>query len=122
MKQIFTLIFFLLISCQYTPPPRPVSAAPPPTPLPQNTPFTPTVQMGIRADFRPSSTPSPPASCKVANTQGDLLNLRSGPGMNYPILGAFYPGQPLQVLDRLDRWLHVQAGNRTGYVFSTFCQ
>jgi len=122
MKQIFTLIFFLLISCQFSPPPRPAAA---PTGKAVNHHFTAlpeSVKPVITATWLPSSTPSPPASCTVANTRGDLLNLRSGPGMHYPILGAFYPGQPLQVLDRLDRWLHVQAGNRTGYVFSNFCQ
>lgn len=44
------------------------------------------------------------------------LNLRSGPGIGYPVLEVLKKGARFVVLEDLGGWLNVQAGGRIGYV------
>jgi len=79
------------------PTPEPTSSEPeqPPTPAPTATPtYTPT----------PTAIPVPSAIVVV-----HTLNLRSGPGMQYPTLGKLHPGDEIQVIGQYANctWLQV---------------
>lgn len=53
--------------------------------------------------------------------QAQALNMRSGPGMDYSILGVLYRGEVLSVLGSSDGWYYVQRDNGdVGWVVSTY--
>mgnify|MGYP003445780725 CR=1 FL=1 len=49
---------------------------------------------------------------------GEILNLREGPGLSYPILATLKKGDSLSVIEKAGDWIHVQAGNKEGWVAS----
>jgi len=52
-----------------------------------------------------------PALAERAWVSGDLrLNLRSGPGNQYRILGSLKTGDSLQVLERTEKWTKIRTG------------
>ncbi len=52
---------------------------------------------------------------KVVNVTS-YLHLRTGPGMNYEIIGHLLPGAEVEVLDESDGWYKVSIPEQTGYV------
>lgn len=46
----------------------------------------------------------------------ELLYLREGPGLSYPILSTLEKGQPLTLIEQKDDWHHVQVGEVEGWV------
>lgn len=88
------------------------------TPLPTSTPtasLTPTATI----TRTPSPTSIPPAAETATYTETGKLNLRMGPGMNYPVLGRAKTGAQFTILGRnLDgTWLQiVDAGGVTAWV------
>jgi hypothetical protein len=51
-------------------------------------------------------------------TQHDPLNIRSGPGKHYPVIGNAKPGETLVILDNSGEWYHLRLQNgREGYGF-----
>ena len=49
---------------------------------------------------------------------GEILNLREGPGLSYPILTKLKKGDSLSVIEKAGDWIHVKAGNEEGWVAS----
>ena len=49
---------------------------------------------------------------------GETLNLREGPGLSYPILATLKEGDSLSVIEKAGDWIHVQVGNKQGWVAS----
>jgi hypothetical protein len=75
-----------------------LSPAPSPTLTPSNTP-TPT----------PTSTPAP-----IVGQALGSLNVRAGPGVGFPVLGAVTSGQRLAILDRQGEWFSISAELENG--------
>ncbi len=66
----------------------------------------------------PSATPAPPPSFTVASAN---INVRSGPGTVYPVIGALLAGQGGVITGRnaAGDWWQFDYGGRTGWVSST---
>ncbi len=74
-----------------------------------------------------SSTPSPvpptPSggyTAYVYASNGKKVNLRTGPGTNYPSMGLYKVGTLLTVLSHGATWDYVQIGTATGYMMTKF--
>ena len=63
------------------------------------------------------SPPSQAANNELVVT-GEVLNLREGPGLSYPILAKFKEGDTLSVIEKAGDWIHVKVGNEEGWVAS----
>lgn len=73
----------------------------------------------------PKMTPAPtptPAACEVTNTGGEVLNVRTGPGLGAEIVGALRPGQRVTVESWGDQWHKITAGDISGFVYATYCE
>jgi uncharacterized protein YgiM (DUF1202 family) len=77
----------------------------------------------VTADLQSEvTTPTPPQLCTVSTGYNNgLLNMRTGPGTNYPVLTVLDEGQVLTVLERGD-WLKVSTGTATGFIYSRYCE
>lgn len=92
---------------------EPEVGQPSPTPLPSPTP-------------EPAGTPEPteePVTVTVLNN----MNVRGGPGTNYPVIGAAPPGASSKVVGRNadSSWLQVEyppGANSTGWVYAALTQ
>lgn len=73
---------------------------------------------------RPSATVTPtrPASCFVANTDGEVLNVRKGPSLTAEIIGGLLPGQRLTVITWGKEWNQIRAGDLAGFVAAKYCE
>jgi len=73
---------------------------------------------------RPSATVTPtrPASCFVANTDGEVLNVRKGPSLTAEIIGGLLPGQRLAVITWGKEWNQIRAGDLAGFVAAKYCE
>lgn len=122
MKTFFTFLFALaLAGCEawgfipITAPTLPATSSPIPTRQPTNT------ARPAGAAARLSPTPGA-AYCLVANTEGEVLNVRSAESLKAPILGGLVPGQRVTVLSAGDAWLFITTGDLTGYIYSKYCE
>jgi serine/threonine-protein kinase len=105
--------------------PTPVTVIVVPTPVPTRTSkpaftLTPTVTRSptVNTSFTPSVTPSPPVA-KPSFTVGEAaINVRAGPGTNYPVIGALNPGESRQITGRNQAgdWWQFDYGGRPGWV------
>lgn len=59
-------------------------------------------------------------SCGVEYRASTELNVRSGPGMRYPVIGTLQTGEAVQDAGRVGKWLHIQYDGEAGYVFSAY--
>ena len=51
----------------------------------------------------------------------DLLNMRAGPGMNYPVVNQLRPGNIVSVIDGfINGWQRVQIYEGDGWVFANY--
>ena len=95
--EIFSFGILFLVSCA----PVATTVGTTPTPAPTNTaPAVETVSV--------TSTPIP--EVEVGVVEVDLLNIREGPGTNYPILGSLAKGEKFYILGELvnstnNKWL-----------------
>lgn len=102
-----------VIAANVTPTPEPsasATATPPPEPSPAPPTATPT------ATPPPSDTPTPDAPYIIAIS---TVNVREGPGTNYPILGQLPGSQPLPILGQNEAatwWQVALPGGGTGWV------
>jgi TolB protein len=92
-----------VVKVQNVPSPTPI---PPPSPTP-----TPTPLLLLPSLFTP--TPAPTAATPLAEVIVVGLNLRQGPGVNYPVIGSAYAGDKFKVigLDPSGEWLQVVVEN-----------
>lgn len=56
----------------------------------------------------------------ITGVDQGFLNLRSGPGLSYPVLAVLEEGQELPFLDCTDHWVRVQYGNLTGFIYAQY--
>jgi len=56
----------------------------------------------------------------VNNKVNDYLNLRSGSGMEYEIIGHLLPGENVQVISEDGDWYQIVIPERTGYVYKDY--
>lgn len=62
-----------------------------------------------------------PAYADNATITGDSVNFRSGPGINYEILGRFAQGAVVNVTNKSNAsWYEIVFNNQTGYISSNF--
>ncbi|MBE7474013.1 MAG: hypothetical protein DPW09_04105 [Anaerolineae bacterium] len=98
-----------------TPTPAPTL---PPEPTATNTPVS-------TATSLPSPTPIPAPQVTVPDSSTTAINVRSGPGTAYPVVGQFNPGQTAPVTGRNaeQSWWQVSlADNSLGWVFGELVQ
>src|SRR3954470_7435085 len=60
-----------------------------------------------------------PALAESVWVQADNVNVLGGKGSIYPVLGSVKKGTELQVVSREGKWVQVQSGNTTGWVFES---
>lgn len=82
-----------------TPSPEPTASS---TPLPSPTPT-----------LAPSPTSEPIPMIKINETLTTPINVRAGPGTNYPVIGQFQPGQEAQLTGRNEdtSWWQISLGD-----------
>lgn len=56
----------------------------------------------------------------MVTTKGDPLNLRSGAGTGFDVVGRLNNGSPVKVLGLFDGWYKVTYSDKTGYVSSDY--
>jgi hypothetical protein len=89
------------------------------TPTPEAT-ITPTLTLQPTATATPTPVATLPAPSDVGTVASAVVNVRAGPGTNYPILMAVRGGDTFRVLgqDASGSWLYILlAGGRTGWLF-----
>jgi len=67
-----------------------------------------------------TSPPSAAAGDRLSVT-AQILNVRSGPGMNFPIIDRVYQGERLSIKGSAPQWVYVQLPNGNfGWVMAEF--
>jgi uncharacterized protein YgiM (DUF1202 family) len=90
---------------------------PPPPPIP------PKVPRGIPTDPDAPLALPPIMGGQACAATTDLLNLRTGPGMEYRIITALAPGSIVALVgDRTDNWQHVVTTSGGGWVLRSYIQ
>ena len=72
----------------------------------------------------PATTPTPTPvnkTGKVVNISSSL-NIRSGAGTGYSIVGTLYNGQTVNILEKSGDWYHISHNGVTGYVSAQYLQ
>lgn len=69
----------------------------------------------------PTLSPTP-AACVVANTEGEVLNIRRAPSLKAEIIGGLTPGQRAAVITWGNDWHKVTTGRMTGFISSKYCE
>jgi len=75
------------------------------------------------ATEQPSTPPSPPAATTKdgkVNTPGSTLNVRSGPGTTYSVIGSLKDGAKVTVSTENSAWYKLTYNGATGYVSAAF--
>ncbi len=85
--------------------------------------FTPTLTAEVIQP--PLNTPAP--SAPIAVVMGDAINLREGPGTNYPVVGSAQNGERFEILARsgsgANLWYVIRRGqNGTAWVYGSIVQ
>ncbi len=110
-----TLAPIITMTPRFTATPIPTrTPLPTPTLTPSETPIPPT------PSDTPSPTPTPPVLGSVLSLND--VNLREGPGINFPVLSALAPGTGFQILatDSGGGWFNVRLdGGREGWISAT---
>ena len=71
------------------------------------------------ADTTPAEQPAEqPAvqTVRFGTVSASTLNVRSGPGTSYDKVATLSSGAPVEIVEELDEWYHIQADPVTGYV------
>ena len=58
----------------------------------------------------------------IYSGNGRDVNLRSGPGMNYGVIGTYSVGTRVTILSRGTYWHYIKAGVQTGYMMAKYLQ
>jgi hypothetical protein len=107
---------------------------PPPPPIPPKVPRGIPVDPNLPPDqvppapFLPEFPPQVAPSAPAVNQQGcaattDLLNMRTGPGTNYPVINQLWPGTIVSVLDGyVNNWQHISFHGGDGWVYASYIQ
>lgn len=97
--------------------------APTATPTPTPT-VTPTPTATPTPTVVPTPTPTPtPVQVRVRLGLTQRVNLRTGPGLTYPVVAQAVPGTRLTVLEARDGWVRVCCvGDATGWVWGVLVE
>jgi uncharacterized protein YgiM (DUF1202 family) len=69
------------------------------------------------ANTPPPQTPAPPSSqTGTVNITSGTLNIRSGPGTNYGVIGSLKKGATVTITGSTGSWFIISFGGKTGYV------
>jgi uncharacterized protein YgiM (DUF1202 family)/type II secretory pathway pseudopilin PulG len=116
----------MLVACETSPTATPTLAPtlPPtptltdtPEPSPTALPPTPTIEPATATLAPPTATPIPPiATMKI------IVNVRSGPGASYPLIGKLKKGDRRPILGKSDdsKWWQIPFENQLGWVAADF--
>ena len=63
----------------------------------------------------PNTTPA-----KTGTVSASALNVRTGPGTDYPRITLLYRGEKVAIIKETSGWYQIQYGNSTGYVSSEY--
>ena len=76
------------------------------------------VARGLNPDYRVSyiGVGQPIEEAVVNVASWDVLNVRSGAGANYSIVGELNSGAKVTIYRHEGEWAYIQSGNITGYV------
>ena len=100
--------------------------APLPEETPENTPEQTPEQAPENNESMPtptpeeSPTPQAPQTQKYIRCVGDSVNLRSGAGTSYTVLGQAEKGTMYAVIERTGNWYKVKYKNQTAYLYSEY--
>jgi len=72
--------------------------------------------LNIIQDIGSSGTPS----AKTGTVNASALNVRTGPGLNYPKTALLYQGAKITILKEVNGWYQIQHGSTTGYVSAEY--
>jgi multidrug resistance efflux pump len=94
------------------------------TPLPRSTATATATPTPVKAEATPTVTATPMATATPLSVQAEIiapgLNVRSGPGMGYPVIATLAEGDivPVFEVDSDTGWLQVQlpGGEQTGWI------
>lgn len=67
-----------------------------------------------------ASTPSTGSVAYVYASNGGNVNLRTGAGTNYGVIGSYSVGTPVTVLSAGKTWSYIRVGTRTGYMMTKY--
>jgi uncharacterized protein YgiM (DUF1202 family) len=59
-------------------------------------------------------------SSDYASVKSDVLNVRSGPSVNYEVLARLYKNTRVQIINKSGSWWKIQYENIEGYVNSEY--
>ena len=68
----------------------------------------------------PAPTPTPQSRTVYVNTPGSTLNVRSGPGTSFSIIGSLKHGEKVTVTDENASWCKLTYNGKTGYINSSY--
>ena len=94
----------------------PQSTPIPPDPTPFPTPIPPTATLVPSTPIPPAATPTPKPMVTINNE----MNVRQGPGTNYPIVGVASPGQQYSITgkNRAGDWWEIDYDGKAGWVYA----
>ncbi len=91
-----------------------ISSSPPPVP---STALSNPTPQAMPAAAVAQAVPDLATPCQASSAVAGSVNVRSGPGLNYPVIGGLAMGQTLPVTGHdVGGWYPVQAGQQTGWV------
>lgn len=73
----------------------------------------------VGASTNTNKTPTKTTTKKVKgviNTKSSNLNIRKGPGTNYPVVGSYKKGASIEILEKVNGWVRT----KDGYVSSAY--
>lgn len=80
---------------------------------------------GEYLSFNPIVTPTPPpaglGTAKIISS-GGKVNLRQGPGYNYPVLASYYPGKTVTLYTKSGTFWQISVDGLMGYMDRNFLQ
>ena len=75
----------------------------------------------LKAKLPTAAKKTSPKKIQILSTPTGTLNVRSGPGQNYPILGKVSPGESYALLGESNGWYKIKAGV-TGWVSGQYAK
>lgn len=108
---------------------QPVAQAQPTaTPLPENPTPVPAADTATPEPDQPTATSEPPTATPATEPQvrsQSAVNVRGGPGTNYPLVGALNPGESVRITGKNpvgDWWQILLTNGATGWVYGSLVE
>jgi len=76
----------------------------------------------IKKDFGPQKKAVPKQSVQISSTPTGILNVRSGPGTNYPILEKIKPGEKYELLEEKGDWYKINVSGTEGWISKQYAK